>query len=210
MQTKVISINRALKELKTLDSRIQSAISNGMFVLSAKNSASKINGLTREELKNSFKGNLDKVNDLVSYKNAIKAAIVASNAETEVQVAGVTYKVATAIYMKEAAKTEQYFINKLKQDYARVLREIEAENAKLEKAFETYVTQMYGGKDKAPVDEIEKARKMYYDTNGVEMIDSIGIKAEIERREEALVAFLDEVDGALTDSNALTQLTINW
>jgi DNA-binding GntR family transcriptional regulator len=110
MQTKQISVNRALKELKTLDQRIQTAIGYGTFVTAAKNSATKIQGLTKDELKNSFKANLDKVNDLVSYKNALKAALVASNAATKVTVGSQEFAVAEAIYMKEAAKVEQTFI----------------------------------------------------------------------------------------------------
>ena len=95
-----MTVHKALAELKVIDSRINNAIRSGTFVVANKHSNDKIHGVTINEFKNSMKSDFQKVSDLIARRNAIKKAVVASNAVTKVKVGDTEYTVATAIEMK--------------------------------------------------------------------------------------------------------------
>ncbi len=210
MKTETMSINRGLRKLKTLDSRINRLIRDGVFVVSAKNAATKINGKTKEELKTSMKADNNSVVDLINYRDAIKAAIIASNAVTTVEIANGTFSVACAINKKDAIIAERNLLNAMKNQYASAKHLTEHENDKLEKKFETYITGMYGGKDKIDAKELEASRVQYYKVNGYELIDSLNIEKLINEKQLFIEDFMDDIDSILTDSNSITNITIEW
>ena len=98
--TEKMSIHKALAELKLLDNRIMSAIKNGTYCVANKHSNDKIKGVSIEEYKKIMQGDYDKATDLIKRRNAIKRAIVLSNAVTKVKINDIEYTVAEAIEMK--------------------------------------------------------------------------------------------------------------
>ena len=92
-----MTVHKALAELKIIDSRIENAISGGTYVVANKHSNTKIHGVTIDEFKTQMKSDFQKVTDLIARRNAIKRAVVASNATTKVKVGNVEYTVAEAI-----------------------------------------------------------------------------------------------------------------
>lgn len=210
MKIKEISVNRALREMKTLDARILKGIRNATFAVSVKNSAVKIGGQTRDELKTSMKSDLSSITDLIKYRDALKSAVIASNAVTSITIGEKTYTIAEAIYAKDAIDSEQVLLRTLTRQLSEAKSQVEFQNAKLENKFETYITGMYGGKDKIDSKELEAAREQYYSVNGHDIIDPLGLDKVIKEKEKAIEDFLDEVDAAITDSNALTTITVEW
>lgn len=100
MTTETMTIHKALSELKVLNSRIDKAISRCKFCVANKHFNEKIEGIDKKEYIDNMKASYDQVNDLIKRMEAIKKAVVLSNAETKITVAGNTYTVAEAIYMK--------------------------------------------------------------------------------------------------------------
>ena len=100
MTHETMTIHAALSELKVLDDRITKAITSGKYVDAVKRSAEKINGMTVEEYKNKMRADHNRVVDLIARRNAIKKAVVLSNAKTMVTVGGVSYTIAEAIELK--------------------------------------------------------------------------------------------------------------
>ena len=99
MNKERLTVHRALAELKTIDSRITKAINTSKFVIANKHSNEKIDGKPISEVRENMKSAYQKVTDLIARRNAIKRAVVLSNANTNVVVNGVTYTVAEAIDM---------------------------------------------------------------------------------------------------------------
>ena len=100
MTTETMNIHQALVELKTLNKRIESAIREGEWVVANKHSNGKIGGIDLKDFVEEVKSRYQKVTDLIARAEAIKRAVVNSNAITKVTIAGKEYTVAEAIDMK--------------------------------------------------------------------------------------------------------------
>ena len=199
-----MTIHRALTELKTLDSRIYNAIGNGTYITPNKRSNQKINGKTIEEHKRVIQGDYDKVASLIERRNKIKAAIVASNAKTEVTIAGNTMTVAEAIERKSSIKYDQHFLDALKAQYVRATKKVNRENEELPRKLETYLQSVLGSKEQAKTEDVEFHTKSFTERNEYELIDPLQLKEKIDKMEEEIENFLAEVDACLSESNAIT------
>jgi hypothetical protein len=213
MNTERMSVHKALSELKTLDDRIEKNIEGSCFVVANKHSNQKFMGMPIDELKEHMKSNYQKVTDLITRRNAIKRAVVLSNAITKVIIGGVEYTVAEAIEMKNHG-IEHYalFLGHIKREYASAKREIETNNGdKLEAKADTYITTLYGNSDmKNLSEEVQSTRKDFIASQTYELIDSIGVESVIEELEKTIDEFIVDVDSALSVSNALTEIEISY
>lgn len=212
MTTESMSVHKALSELKILDSRIDNAIRSGVFCVANKHFNKKLGGVSVEDYKIQMKASYDKVNDLIKRQKAIKKAITASNAKTKVEINGVEYTVAEAIWMKQnGVDADRSFLNTLKMQYNKVQAELLSGNKDMDKKVEDYLTRMYGAKEsRTDLEEIETARKTYIENNTMELVDSIGILKTMQTMEEEINAFIAEVDSVLSVSNAITQISITY
>lgn len=94
-------VTEALNELKTLDSRIDRAIKTAKFIADAKTADNKVTpSKTKEAFKTDAQSSYDTIDSLIKRRDNIKAAIVASNAATTVDICGETMTVAKAIDTK--------------------------------------------------------------------------------------------------------------
>jgi len=213
MVTEKMSVHKALAELKIIGDRIETAIHSGIYCKANKYSNEKINGVSVEDFKNQIQGSWNKVNDLIKRRNAIKKAVVLSNATTEVKVGKEKFTVAEAIEMKNSGmQYKRNLINALNKQYIEAIRIIEKENGDtLQQKAENYVMGLYGSKEgKTSADEIEKTKKQFITNNTFELVDPIKIKEKIDSLEKEINEFETEIDSALSVSNAITELTIKY
>lgn len=202
-----MSIHRALAELKTLDSRINGAISEAVFVTPNKASNKKIGGVDIEQHRRNIVGSYDKVVALVNRRNAIKTAIVMSNASTVVNVAGKAYTVAEAIERKNSIGYDQNLLQKMRIAYTQCVAKITQENELLDKKFEVFLSSL-GGKDQMKSEEVEAQRKLYYANNEWNLIDPLTLKEKIDKLSADVDDFYIEVDSVLSESNAVTFIEV--
>lgn len=212
-----MTVHKALAELKVIDSRINNAIRSGTFVVANKHSNDKIHGVTINEFKNSMKSDFQKVSDLIARRNAIKKAVVASNAVTKVKVGDTEYTVATAIEMKNhGMEFKNTFKKCLESQYAVAKNELDKNSGDhLEKRAENYVLSVIQAQpkdSKMAVDSeaMKNLRAQYIKDNTYDIIDPIGVKDSIEQLDNEISSFITEVDAALSVSNALTVLDIEY
>lgn len=212
-----MTVHKALAELKVIDSRINNAIRSGTFVVANKHSNDKIHGMTINEFKNSMKSDFQKVSDLIARRNAIKKAVVASNAVTKVKVGDTEYTVATAIEMKNhGMEFKNTFKKCLESQYAVAKNELDKNSGDpLEKRAENYVLSVIQAQpkdSKMAVDSeaMKNLRAQYIKDNTYDIIDPIGVKDAIEQLDNEISSFITEVDAALSVSNALTVLDIEY
>ena len=208
-----MAIHKALAELKILDRRIKKEIQNGSYCAANKHSNDKINGIPIEDFEKSVRGTYDKVTDLINRRKAIKKAVVLSNAKTTVKIADVEYTVAEAIEMKNhGIEFEALLINTMDRQYQQAQAEVNRQNGNnLEERADQYVTAIYGQKEgKTATADIEKVRKDFLESNSYEIIDPINVPEKLEALRKEIDSFMAEVDSALSVSNALTEITIEY
>lgn len=213
MTTEKMSVHKALCELKTIDSRIQKGAQQGVFVFANKHSNNKISGVGISEYSAEVKSAYQSVTDLIARRDAIKRAVTLSNATVKVTIGGKEYTVAEAIEMKNhGIPLKQMLLKKLDTDNRRARRDADDGNGEmLEMRADEYVKSLYGNVDmKGASDEIKKVRADFIAAQTMEIIDPIGVRVEMERIEKEINEFTVEIDAALSVSNALTELTIEY
>lgn len=213
MTRETMSIHKALTEKKLLNSRINKAIAEGVFCVANKHSNEKIAGVSIADYEKIIQGSWDKADDLIGRQSAIERAITLSNASTKVKISEKEYTVAEAIWMKNHGMEKwQGVVNAMQKQYKQAQAEINRQNGgDLEARADQYVTAIYGQKDgKTNTADIEKVRKDFLTANTYELLDPIHILDRIEELEKKISDFMSEVDAALSCSNALTEITIEY
>ena len=213
MTTETMTIHKGLAELKILDGRIKKEIQNGSYCAANKHSNEKINGITIEDFRKTVQGTYDKVTDLINRRKAIKKAIVLSNAKTTVKIADTEYTVAEAIEMKNhGIEFETMLINVMDMQYKQAQAEVNRQNGNnLEERADQYVTAIYGQKEgKTNSADIDKVRKDFLEANSYEIVDPINVQDKVDALRQKIDAFMADVDSALSVSNALTKITIEY
>lgn len=217
MTNEKMTVHKALAELKIIDDRINNAITSGTYVIANKHSNTKIHGMTIDDFKTSMKADFQKVSDLIARRNAIKRAVVASNAVTKVKIGDTEYTVATAIEMKNhGMEFKNTFKNYIARQYINAKNELDKNSGDhLEKRAENYVLSVIQAQPKdskmaVDSDAMKNLRAQYIKDNTYDIIDPIGVKDVIEKLDNEISGFITEVDAALSVSNALTVLDIEY
>lgn len=212
MTNETMTVHKALAELKVLDNRINNAISSGDFVITKKNNQDTVKGKTVEQFKAKATEAFQKASDLILRRNAIKNAVVVSNANTMVEIGGKQYTVAEAIEKKNHGM--DYYVqlrDVLRQQFAKQRAELEKYNASLQQKAEQFVTGLMGGKDiKTDSEEYISAVDTYIKSNTMILLDPLNIEKKIEEFDDTINTFLPEVDAALSVSNAVTIIAIEY
>lgn len=207
-----MTVHKALAELKTLDDRINSEITGSIFVKANRHNNMKIFGKSVEDFRADTTSSLRSVMALIERRNAMKRAVVLSNAVTKVDIGGVEYTVAEAIEINNHGMENWIdFRDFLRDQYSSVKRMVESENGeKLANACENYIQTMFGSKDKINNPDIETARKMYIDSHSYDIVTGFNIEEIISALTKKIDDFKAEIDSALSVSNALTIIEFDY
>lgn len=213
MTTEKMNIHQALVELKTLDKRIEAAINDGTWVVANKHSNTKISGVDLKDFTESIKSRHQKVTSLIARAEAIKRAVVNSNAVTKVVIAGKEYTVAEAIDMKNnGIERKKKLVFRLHADYVNAKAAADRANgAELERRADDYIRTMLGTTDvKGMTAEVQRMREDFIAAQTMELVDPINVLKQMEALNEEISAFETNVDAALSVSNALTTIEVTY
>lgn len=212
MTKESMSIHKALSELKIIEDRINKAKLAITFATANKASNSKISGMSIEEFKKNMAARYQALNDIVSRRDAIKRAVLISNATTTVNIAGKDFTVAEAIDMHNCGiEIKASIMNLMASQYNREKNKVDVFNQNdLQELADKHTTGMFSSKESANADAIKKTREDYIANNTLVLIDPIGADDEIARLEKYISDFKVEVDAALSVSNAVTNIEISY
>lgn len=212
-----MTVHKALAELKTMDDRIMKSIRDNTYVLAVKHSAEKINGMTVQNFKDKMKSGYQKTADLIARRDAMKRAVVLSNATTKVKIGDNEYTVAEAIEMKNhGMEFRSALLRQMNSAYVSAQNELARNSGEtLEKKAEQYVLAVIAAQpkdSKMSVDsEAMKAlRKTYIENNTYDLVDPMDIAKIMETLDAEINEFNAEVDAALSVSNALTVIEFEY
>jgi len=208
-----MTVHKALAELKVLTSRISDAMNDQTFVVANKHSNTKIGGKPIDEYCREVKEKYQSVRTLINRRNAIKRAVILSNAVTKVTIAGREYTVAEAIDMKSSGvgfliDLRNRMVSQLHSSMAMAERE---NGDRLNDRTDSYIKSMYGATDlKNMSDEVQKTREAFIAAQTVELVDPLSAAKESESLQDLIDSFASEVDAALSVSNALTTVEVEY
>lgn len=217
MTTEKMTVHKALAELKVIDDRINKAISEGVYVIANKHSNEKIQGMTIEQFKEKMKASHQKVTDLINRRNALKRAVVLSNATTKIKVGNDEYTVAEAIEMKNhGMEFKTNYMRMIASQNLSAQADINRNSGEaIEKRAEQYVLSVIQAQPKdakmaIDSDAMQALRKDYIKNNTYDLIDPLKVNDIIEKMTDEINEFNTEVDAALSVSNALTVIEFEY
>lgn len=208
-----LTVHKALSELKILNDRIQREIDDIQFVLVNKHSNQKINGAPVKEYMEQTKEKYQSVTTLINRRNAIKRAVTRSNAVTIVDINGTEYTVAEAIDMKAVGVSHlRQLLQRMEYQFKQAQNLAERENGdRLDNRADEYMRSLYQNTDlKNMTDELKKVRENFITAQTVEILDPVKVTDEITKLRDKIDAFMSEVDSALSVSNALTTIIVDY
>ena len=202
--TSSISIAQALSELKLLRRRMDNALAGEHFImLKRKRDNVDVTRFATEAM-----AAYQSFTDLFSRYNAMKAAIVQSNAVTEVTIAGTKYTVAAAVERKRTIDIEKSLLETMRRQHTAVQREFE-EHRKAEQIRVERLLQAELGKDtKTNVDTVTSLMETFLAQNSAEILDPLGLAARIAALSKSIEEFETKVDWVLSESNGRTMITV--
>jgi hypothetical protein len=211
MAEQELTILRALNEVSLLNKKIEKALSNrSAYLHFSIGKKAPVGFKTIAEVEESIKSQYQKVTALLKRRTDIKSAIVASNAKTTVTINGETITVAAAIERKQSIGFDNKLLSNLVNSSAQVNRKIESHNAEVDRSVESLVAQAFGSKNaKITKEEHDAIAIPFKESRTAESIDPIGIKNEIDKLEDSINEFERNIDNVLTESNAVTKITVS-
>lgn len=201
-----ISVTRALAEVKALNDRIEKATRQATFI-SVTVGGKVPNGADLQQTTNTIKANLQSVTDLIARRQAVKGAIVRSNAVTEVTINGVKMTVAEAIERKGSIDKERTLLAVLQQQLNQNRVAVERNNVTMNQKLDLMIQTAVGKERKATEEELEAISRPYTASNITAPLDPNGIEAVIAKLEAEINGFVFEVDFVLSEANAKTLIT---
>lgn len=203
-----MTITEALVELKLLDKRISRVGKGGWCAAKMKAQSKTTHNEPVDEYTDNVKSRYASIKDLISGRARIKAAIVDSNAKTVIEIGDLKMTVAEAIDYKASIEYEKILLQSLRASKADTEETILTHKIRVQNEVDKVINKLAeSGKDNLS-DEQKKFAESYREMNEIEMVDPIGIDAEIKALEEKIDTFESNVDTALSIANATTFIEV--
>lgn len=203
-----VTVTRALTQVKTLDERIANFAQKSEPVVSFKIGQKSAGGRPVQEVEQLVTASFQSVKDLIAQRNTIKAAIIRSNSDTVVSIAGVQMTVAEAIERKSSIRLEAALLQTMKAQLGAATTKVEQLNRQMEADLQQLMVAAVG-KDRVVTEgELSAIRDPFITQKQATLIDPLDLAKQIALLDATIVGFTSEVDFVLSESNAITKIVI--
>lgn len=201
-----ISVTRALAQIKSLNDRIGRGCKEAFVshLVGGKHPQ----GIEKTAVETQLKANVQSVEDLIKERSKLKNAVVISNATTKVKIAGVEMTVAEAIERKGSIQLEEQFLNSMRQQLVATQNIVDRQNQVANTKIDAAIQQIAGKDRKADETELKVVRESIEAKDGAVLLDSADIRGKIESLQKSIDEFKLEVDFALSEVNAKTEISV--
>lgn len=203
-----ITIHRALTELKTIDERIQKAI-KALVVIGLNQKDKLVNTIYKEDdFNKQAVEDYQSVTALIDRKQAIKSAIVASNAVTKIEVNSKQYTVADAISFKTSIQIKKELVQRLELNFKSAVGQLNKNNEVVNANALALAEKVLQREVKQAPDEANKIMAPYLEAALFKLVDPLEVEKKIKALEEETIKFESDIDAVLSESNAVTFIEI--
>lgn len=209
-------VTQALDERDLLVKKIADKITKASFVDTIKPNEEKVYSkhISKEDYAQEAEAAYQQIIDLIERFQKIDAAIVASNAKTEIKTLYGTFTVAGAISLRnrlrgmgayeDEADFEGNLQSKMRAEYNERVRFCDVKNSQLLSTAEEMRLSILGRDSKTKDDKPLSVVEVYVKENTTELVDPLDVKKKLEALEEKRSTLLTELDTQIKVSNATT------
>lgn len=213
-------VTQALDERDLLVKKISDKIMKASFVDTVKPNEDKVyeKRIPKEEYAKEAEAAYQQIMDLIDRFQKLDAAIVDSNAKTEITTTYGKFTVAGAISLRsrlrglgvydDDADFEGKLQRKLQNEFNERVRFCEMKNSQLQTTAEGMRLSILGKDAKTKDDKPLGVVEAYVKENTTELVDPLDVKKKLEKLEEKRDTLLTELDTQIKVSNATTFIEI--
>ena len=200
-----MSVTRALVELKTLGKRIEKLTDELDLVRVVR----KGDNRDQQTFVKNAKSKYQALGDLVHRRDTLKSRIIESNAKTRVVLGHLgEFCVAEVIDLKQNIGLKQNILQTMRKQRQSSQATFEAREAEVRLKLDRLLEIEFGKDTKSNVGNVATITDSYMASNRVELLDPIGLDAQIEDLSTEIEFLEKEADLVLSESNALTQIQL--
>lgn len=208
MSEQKITIHRALSELKLINKKIATGLTQQVIGSKVKNEAEVV-GMTLVDFEAKLVGNLQSIRKLIENKSKLKAAIEKSNAEVMVKINGVDMTVTEALTIKNHTLTDLKDLHTtLKRLHFSFNDNVNRLNQDIKTKADQYALSMFQGASSISTDKVANVKMEYISSREYEVVDPNKLVEVIDTIEKQIDGFTNEIDYVLSESNARATITI--
>jgi hypothetical protein len=200
-----MSVTQALPELKLLDRRIEKVTETIQSWCKVAHNGAPVD---KDKHKKETEANLQSFTDLLKRRDAIKRAVILSNAKTPVKVGTFEGTVAEAIEYKYSIRVKRDLLSNMKECLQAKRAEYEQQKSNVDSRLERLLQSELGKDVKTNPETITALTNSFRENNKVELVDPLDLAAKIATLEEELDSFETNVDWVLSQSNATTFIEV--
>ena len=213
-------VTQALDERDLLVKKIADKITKASFVDTIKPNEDKVytKRITKDAYMKEAEAAYQQIVDLIDRYQKIDAAIVDSNAKTEITTSYGTFTVAGAISLRSRLKGqgayhgdadfESKLQRKMANEYAERVRFCDMKNSDLQSTAEEMRLSILGRDAKTKDDKPLSVVETYVKENTTELVDPLDVKRKLETLDEKRDTLLTELDTQIKVSNATTFIEV--
>ena len=200
----MISVTQALSELKLVRKRIDNVVDGVEFTRLKK--ANDMLDVTKFSSKATAAH--QSFTDLLARYNSLKAAIVKSNATTQVTIAGATYTIAEAVERKRTIEFERDLLIRFQHQFTKVKEDFETHQLNEQARVDRLLTTELAKDAKTNVEVIQQLTATFLAQNKATIVDPLNLADLIRTMTESIENFETKVDYILSESNGRTMLAL--
>ncbi len=199
-----MSITQALAELKLLDKRLNKALDNVTWA----QVKTKSNPVDTEKFTRTVQADFQSFTDLSKRRDAIKRAVVTSNATTRVKIGTWEGTVAEAIEYKTSIFYKRRLLEVMKSQLYNAKEQFKYQQEAVDTRLEKLLHSELGKDVKTSPETITALTNTFRENNKVELVDPLDLGTRTRDLEEEIESFETNVDWVLSETNGKTQITI--
>ena len=200
-----MSVTRALVELKTLGKRTEKLTDELDLVRVVR----KGDNRDQQTFVKNAKSKYQALGNLVHRRDTLKSRIIESNAKTRVVLGHLgEYSVAEVIDLKQNIGLKQNILQTMRKQRQSSQATFEAREAEVRLKLDRLLEIEFGKDTKSNVGNVATITDSYMASNRVELLDPIGLDAQIDILSTEIEFLEKEADLVLSESNALTQIQL--
>jgi hypothetical protein len=199
-----ISVTQALAELKLLDKRIQKALD---YVTWA-DVKTKSHPVDTDKFSKNVHAEYQSFLALVKRRDAMKRAVVTSNATTRVKVGAWEGTVAEAIEYKTSIHYKKRLLDKMRDQLFTAKTQFTTQQEAVDSRLEKLLHSELGKDVKTSPETITALTNSFRENNKVELVDPLDLSSRASELEEEIESFETNVDWVLSETNGKTMITV--
>ncbi|QYC51561.1 hypothetical protein key_070 [Erwinia phage KEY] len=210
--TNKFSVTRALATIKNLDAKIERAIPRLLVATCTVGTGNNLTLVGTKATEAEFTADViaaeKALTDMIDQRARIKAAVIKSNAATKVMIGTKEMTVAEAIESKKSVGYKVQMLANLRKQLVAVNTEFNRLNDAFQTKLDVAESQVTGRDKKSSKEEVDIATAGIKLRQTPAMLDPLGLSKYIDKLDAEVQDFLLNVDFALSEVNAKTDIEV--